>query len=75
MTAVQTRASKQFISAMGSMVENPSAMEQVLYYIEWLKQQHEAPMITMEELEQNGMPLHVAMDKLREKARAYYQQA
>ena len=73
MTAVQTRASKQFISAMGSMVENPSAMEQVLCYIELMKQQAAPSVITMEELEKNGMPLHVAMDKLREKARAYYQ--
>ena len=37
MTAVQTQASRQFITAMGSMVESPSAMEQVLAYIEWLK--------------------------------------
>ena len=29
------------------------------------------PMITMEELEQHGMPLHTAMDKLREKAMQY----
>ena len=75
MTAVQTQASRQFISAMGPMVESPSAMEQVLYYIEWMKHQPVTPMITMEELNKSGMPLHVAMDKLREKARKYYQQA
>ena len=73
MTALQTRASQQFITAMGSMVENPSAMEQVLSYIEWMKNPSNLPMITMEELEQNGMPLHTAMDKLRAKARAFYQ--
>ena len=30
--------------------------------------------ITIEHLERNGMPLHEAMDKLRAKARAYYQE-
>lgn len=73
MTAVQTQASRQFITAMGSMVESPSAMEQVLAYIEWLKRPSILPMITMEELEKNGMPLDTAMDKLREKARVFYQ--
>jgi len=58
---------------MGSMVENQSAMEQVLCYIEWLKRPSNLPMITVEELEKNGMPLHVAMDKLRDKARTFYQ--
>ena len=75
MTAVQTVASKRFISAMGSMVENQVAMDQVLSYIEWMKRPANLPMITMEQLEQNGMPLHVAMNKLRDKAREYYHQA
>lgn len=73
MTALQTRASRQFITAMGTMVENQSAVEQVLCYIEWMKNPSNLPMITMDELEQNGMPLHTAMDQLRTKARAYYQ--
>jgi len=73
MTAVQTAVSKRFISAMGSMVENQSAVDQVLSYIEWMKHPSNFPMITMEKLEENGMPLHVAMDKLRDKARKYYQ--
>lgn len=73
MTTVQTRASQQFINAMGPMVENPSAMEQVLCYIEWLKRPSNLPMITMEELDRNGMPLHAAMDRLRDKAKEFYQ--
>lgn len=75
MTAVQTKASRQFISAMGSMVENQSAVEQVLCYIEWLKRPANLPMVTMDELEKHGMPLQTAMNKLRDKARDFYQQA
>ena len=73
MTAIQTQASRQFLTAMGPMVENQAAMQQVLYYIEWMKHQPAIPTITMDELEQNGMPLSVAMNQLREKARLYYQ--
>ena len=73
MTAIQTQASKQFLTAMGTMVENPSAMQQVIYYINWMKKQPEIPVITMKELEENGMPLHTAMEKLRNKARKFYQ--
>ena len=73
MTAVQTQASKQFLAAMGPMVEDKAAMQQVLLYISTMRRQAELPVMTIEEAEQHGMPLHQAMDKLREKARTFYQ--
>lgn len=48
-------------------------MKEVLEYIERIKLQPLRKQITMEELDEKGMPLHQAMDKLREKARAFYQ--
>ena len=73
MTAVQTQASKQFLAAMGPMVEDKAAMQQVLLYISTMRRQAELPTMTIEEAEQHGMPLHEAMDQLREKARIFYQ--
>ena len=37
MTAVQTQASKQFLAAMGSMIEDVQKMNKVLEYIESIK--------------------------------------
>ena len=73
MTAVQTQASKQFLAAMGPMVEDEAAMQQVLFYISTMRRQTELPMMTIDEADQHGMPLHEAMDRLREKARIFYQ--
>lgn len=73
MSAAQAIASKRFLRAMGSMVEDEQRLNEVLEYIESLKIRPLCERITTEELEKNGMPLHQAMDQLREKARAYYQ--
>ena len=73
MSAAQAIASKRFLSAMGSMVEDEQRLNEVLEYIESIKMRPLREQITMDELEKNGMPLHQAMDQLREKARAYYQ--
>lgn len=73
MSAAQAIASKRFLNAMGAMVEDEQRLNEVLEYIESIKIRPLAEQITMEELEKNGMPLHHAMDSLREKARAYYQ--
>ncbi len=73
MTAVQTQASKQFLAAMGPMVEDKAAMQQVLFYIRTMRRRSELPVMTIEEADKHGMPLHQAMDKLREKARTFYQ--
>lgn len=37
-----------------------------------LEKEFGRPIITQEELDQKGMPLHQAMNKLREKAREFY---
>ena len=73
MSAAQAIASKRFLSAMGAMVEDEAKLNEVLAYIESIKAQQLYPQITPEELEKNGMPLHEAMEQLRDKARAFYQ--
>ena len=73
MSAAQAIASKRFLIAMGSMVEDEQRLNEVLEYIESIKVRPHCEQMTIEELEKNGMPLHQAMDQLREKARAYYQ--
>ena len=73
MSAAQAIASSRFLRAMGSMVEDEAKLNEVLEYIESIKVRPLHPQTTMEELSRNGMPLHQAMDQLREKARAYYQ--
>ena len=73
MSAAQAIASSRFLTAMGSMIEDEAKLNQVLEYIESIKIHPLLPQTTMEELNKNGMPLHQAMDQLREKARAFYQ--
>ena len=72
MSAAQAIASSRFLAAMGPMIEDEQKMNEVLEYIESIKTQQLYPQITPEELSENSMPLHQAMDKLREKARAFY---
>lgn len=72
MSAAQAIASSRFLTAMGSMIEDEQKMNEVLEYIERIKIQPLHKQITMEELDKRGMPLHQAMDKLREKAREFY---
>ena len=73
MSAAQAIASNQFLTAMGPMIEDKKAMEQVLFYIGTMRRKAGLPTMTMEEAEQHGMLLHQAMNQLREKARAFYQ--
>lgn len=73
MSAAQAVASRRFLRAMGPMIEDEKKMTEVLEYIESIKLRPIHQQITMSQLEENGMPLHQAMDQLREKARAYYQ--
>ena len=72
MSTAQAIASSRFLTAMGPMIEDEQKMNEVLEYIESIKAQQLYPQITPEELSENSMPLHQAMDKLREKARAFY---
>ena len=73
MSAAQAIASDRFLTAMGPMIEDEAKLNQVLKYIESIKVSPLLPQITQEELDRNGMPLHQAMDQLREKARVFYQ--
>ncbi len=73
MSAVETIASSRFLTAMGPMIKDEQKMNAVMEYIESIKIQPLRKQITLEELDKKGMPLHQAMDKLREKARAFYQ--
>jgi len=73
MSAAQAIASSRFLTAMGPMIEDDEKMNEVIAYIESIKIQPIYPRITKADLEKNGMPLHQAMDKLRDKARAFYQ--
>jgi hypothetical protein len=73
MSTAQAIASSRFLTAMGPMIKDEKKMNAVLEYIESIKIQPLHKQITMEELDKNGMPLHQAMDKLREKAREFYQ--
>ena len=67
MSAAQAIASRRFLNAMGAMVEDEQRLNEVLEYIESIKIRPLCEQITMEELERNGMPLHKAMNQLREK--------
>lgn len=73
MSAAQAIASKRFITAMGPMIEDEKMMNDVLEYIEYIKLKPEYPQITQSQLDANGLPLHQAMNQLRDKARAFYQ--
>ena len=73
MSAVEAIASSRFLTAMGPMIKDEQKMNAVMEYIESIKIQPLRKQITLEELDKKGMPLHQAMDKLREKARAFYQ--
>ena len=73
MSTAQAIASSRFLTAMGPMIEDEAKMNEVLEYIERIKIHPLRKQITMEELDKNGMPLHQAMDKLREKAHEFYQ--
>ena len=73
MSAAQAIASERFLAAMGPMIKDEQKMNRVLEYIESIKVQPLYPQMSYEELDKNSMPLHEAMDQLREKARAFYQ--
>ena len=67
MSTAQATASNRFIDAMGAMIEDEKKMNDIFAYIEYIKHQPLYPQITQSELDKNGMPLHLAMNLLREK--------
>ena len=72
MSAAQAIASRRFLKAMGSMVEDEQRLNEVLEYIESIKIRPLSEQITEGELAKNGMPLHQAMNQLRLKILTTY---
>ena len=53
------------------MVNDEKKMRQVIFFINSMRKEQVLPQMSFEELEE-CMPLDVAFDKLRDKARKYY---
>ena len=71
MSAAQLRATERFLEAMGPMVNDEKKMRQVIFFINSMREEKTLPQMSFEELEE-CVPLDVAFDKLRDKARKYY---
>ena len=71
MSTAQLRATERFLEAMGPMVNDEKKMRQVIFFINSMRNEQVLPRMSFEELEE-CMPLDVAFDKLRGKARKYY---
>ena len=71
MSTAQLQATERFLEAMGPMVNDEKKMQQVIFFINSMRKEHVLPQMSFEELEE-CMPLDVAFDKLRDKARKYY---
>ena len=74
MSTAQAVTGQRLVNAMGPLVDDESAIRQVLYCIELIKHQPTIPIITESELARNGMPLQSAMNRLRQRAYEFYQQ-
>lgn len=71
MSTAQLQATERFLEAMGSMVNDEKKMQQVIFFINSMRKEQVLPQMSFEELEE-CMPLDVAFDKLRDKARKYF---
>ncbi len=71
MSKAQLQATERFLEAMGPMVNDEKKMQQVIFFINSMRNEQVLPRMSFEELEE-CMPLDVAFDKLRGKAREYY---
>lgn len=71
MSTAQLQATKRFLEAMGPMVNDEKKMRQVIFFINSMRKETVLPQMSFEELEKY-VPLDVAFDKLRDKARKYY---
>lgn len=71
MSTAQLQATERFLEAMGPMVNDEKKMQQVIFFINSMRNEQVLPRMSFEELEE-CMPLDVAFDKLRGKAREYY---
>ena len=73
MSTAQLQATERFLEAMGPMVNDEKKMRQVIFFINSMRKETVLPQMSFEELEE-CVPLDVAFDKLRDKARKYYNQ-
>lgn len=73
MSTAQLQATERFLEAMGPMVNDEKKMQQVIFFINSMRKETVLPQMSFEELEKY-VPLDVAFDKLRDKARKYYNQ-
>ena len=71
MSTAQLQATERFLEAMGPMVNDEKKMRQVIFFINSMRKEQVLPQMSCEELEE-CVPLDVAFDKLRDKARKYY---
>ena len=71
MSTAQLQATERFLEAMGPMVNDEKKMQQVIFFINSMRNEQVLPQMSFEELEKY-VPLDVAFDKLRDKARKYY---
>ena len=71
MSTAQLQATERFLEAMGPMVNDEKKMQQVIFFINSMRKEQVLPQMSFEELEE-CVPLNVAFDKLRDKARKYY---
>lgn len=71
MSTAQLQATERFLEAMGPMVNDEKKMQQVIFFINSMRKEQVLPQMSFEELEE-CVPLGVAFDKLRDKARKYF---
>ena len=71
MSTAQLQATERFLEAMGPMVNDEKKMRQVIFFINSMRKETVLPQMSFEELEKY-VPLDVAFDKLRDKARKYF---
>ena len=71
MSTAQLQATERFLEAMGPMVNDEKKMQQVIFFINSMRKEQVLPQMSFEELEE-CVPLDVAFDKFRDKARKYY---
>ena len=73
MSAAQALASRQFLEAMGPMINDKQKVDQVIGFIAYLGSMPEqTPLITQGELDNQCMPLNVAMDELRKRIHNHF---
>lgn len=71
MSTAQVKATERFLEAMGPMVLDEKKMQQVIFFINSMREEQVLPQMSFEELDE-CMPLDTAFNKLRDNAHNYY---